>query len=238
MNRLWIIPIAIVGLMTVAIPQGHTQTMMEMDTAMRMQDTLQGTSSGITRMPEINLPGQSYGGGDPGVPGRGGRAAEASVDIYTETQPFTLKPPVVKEGDEGTPFSVSEASRWANEGMIHLRAMRFNEAKEAYRIASERDPQYETFYKKVAFLNNRVNQGKLADMKKRRVFQDKDITWAQYLGWDKGTDMMSGMMPGMMPGMMGMMGPGMMGPGMMGPGMMGPGMMGPGMGPGGETTPR
>lgn len=135
-----------------------------------------------------------------------------------------LMPPEVKEGDEGTPFNLNEATRFANEGMVRLRQMDFTGAQDAYREAKNINSQYEQFFQKIKEIAEAINEGDLTieELRNQEVSEEIELTWGQFLGWDKGViPSRAGMMPGMMPGMMG--GPGMM-PGMMG----GPGMM-PGM---------
>ena len=112
--------------------------------------------------------------------------------------------------------------------MVHLRALQFNEAVEAYRQAKEADERYTAFYDKAVALRDEVNKGNLEEMKGKKVKEDLELTWGQFLNWERAPARVpGGMGPGMMgPGMMGPMGPGMMGP--MGPGGMGPGGMGPG----------
>lgn len=230
-------------LVMAGVQPGNSQTLGEMDAVMQGMDTLQqgpvGPSPGVINRVQGQLSGQ------PGAPAPAPQpqpavpmmapAPQAAGEVFDGTPDTVLRPPETQPGEEGTPFSMSAASQFANQGMMNLRAMRFNEAAEAYRQAKEADSRYEDFFNKVVSLRDAVNAGKLNEVRKEKVKPGFDLTWGQFLGWERqpATGMpygpgfgygMQGAYPGMYPGAAGPYGPGMMEPGM-GPGPMGP--MGP-----------
>ena len=89
-------------------------------------------------------------------------------------------------GEEGTPFAWSfEAAKFANQGFVHLRHQRFVEAEQAYAQAKERDERYQGFYEKVVWLRDSAAEGKLDEAKGEKVRDDLELTWAQFLGWER-----------------------------------------------------
>ncbi len=247
MKFLELIAVLSVTAALVGVIPGHAQTgMAELQTTMGMMETLDEASTGPPASTVGRVAGQL--GGQPGavagqVAPTPGPAASAAPAVPADGSPGDaasdeLKPPEVKEGDEGTPFTFTSAAKFANRGMSHLRALQFNEAVEAYRQAKEIDERYADFYDKAVQLRDEVNKGNLEEMKTKKVKDDLELTWGQFLGWERQPARVPGYMPGGMmggyPGM-GPMGPGAMGP--MGPGAMGP--MGPGaMGPMGPAGGR
>ena len=88
--------------------------------------------------------------------------------------------------EEGTPFTWNlEAAKFANQGFVYLRQQRFVEAEQAYAQAKERDERYQGFYEKVVWLRDSAAEGKLDEAKGKKVRDDLDLTWAQFLGWER-----------------------------------------------------
>lgn len=230
----WIM--TIVGAVAVAgwlaVP-ATAQMLGEQQAAMGMMDTLSGSSTGpsagvLNRVrQDLNAPAPGQSAPSGGQTGAGQPALEAP-DAGASA---VATPVFVQSGteEEGIPFSLNTATQFANQGMAALRAQRFNEAVEAYRQAKESDPRYEGFYTKVVELRDAVNSGGLQDKRNEKVTARSDVTWRQFLGWDRGLGQMMGYgyAPGLEPGGYPMMGP--MGPeGMYPMGPMGPaGPMGP-----------
>ncbi len=228
--------IAIIGAVAagwLAIP-ATAQMLGEQEAAMNMANTLDSASTGPSAGSVLNrvrtdlnapAPGQSAPSG--GAVGAG----QTAVEVPDPGVSAVATPVFVQSGtdEEGIPFALNTATQFANQGMAALRAQRFNEAVEAYRQAKESDPRYEGFYNKVVELRDAVNSGGLQDKRNEKVTAKSDVTWRQFLGWDRGQGQLMGYgyAPGLGPEGYPMMGP--MGPdGMYPMGPMGPaGPMGP-----------
>jgi hypothetical protein len=98
-------------------------------------------------------------------------------------------PAVAGAAESGTAekngFKLTNASQLANDGITHLRNMRFNEAVAAYRQAKQADPRYEEFFAKAKYLRKMFNQGNLDTVKFERVREGQELTWGQLLDWDR-----------------------------------------------------
>jgi len=217
---------AVMLLLAAGVP-GWSQTgIAELQTTMGMMETLDEASTGppastVGRVgAQLGQPGAAPTPAGAAAPAAapGAAAPEGAPD---EAASDAIKPPETREGDEGTPFSFDAAAKHANRGMAHLRALQFNEAVEAYRQAKEADERYTAFYNKAVELRDEVNKGNLEEVKKKKVKDDLELTWGQFLDWERAPARVPGaMMPGMMGGYPGMYDGGLAGP--MPPGAMGP----------------
>jgi hypothetical protein len=225
--------IAIIGVVAagwLAIP-ATAQLLGEQEAAMNMANTLDSASTGPSAGSVLNRVRTDLNAPAPGQPAPSGEAAgtgQTSVEVPDSGVSAVAPPGFVQSGtdEEGIPFALNTATQFANQGMAALRAQRFNEAVEAYRQAKESDPRYEGFYNKVVELRDAVNAGGIQEKRNEKVTAKSDVTWRQFLGWDRGQGQLMGY--GFAPGLGGegypMMGPdGMYPMGPVGPaGPMGP----------------
>jgi len=173
-------------LLSLGVPV-RAQFLGEQQAAMGMMDTLNSTSTGppgsvVGRVRErvegapAPSPVPAVAPAAPAPSGPGGEPASGEA---------AAAPPPPASDEDGTPFSYVGGAQFANQGMIHLRSLRFNEAVDAYRQAKDTDPRYKDMFENVTKLRDSVNAGKMDEIKKEKVKAGFDLTWEQFLGWER-----------------------------------------------------
>jgi len=167
-TTLFILGVSVFGFLAAVLPvEAQVTDLSSLNAAMAVSDTLNGGGSApVATAPSPEQPPSE--------------SAPAAPNDSSDGDSQELS------SEEGTPFNPSLASaQLANEGIVYLRNRRFEEAKQAFAQAKEKDARYANFHDKVIALCKAAAEGKLDEAQHEKVRPDIDLTWAQFLDWQR-----------------------------------------------------